>query len=282
MDGTPDSRVRNSPTPGGSHTATKAPVIKDVRVLYQKGFISEAQLNAELRKSTVDADAAYKEVCALVNFIDPALVPNGKPTSAKNRNSAQAHSNTPPTASEKSKQASTAEELLINKYKSQNYCFIKSKDPKTSLISSLVKLFFGDSINDHETKITAYQKSLNEWLISQKRNGLNKGDMVESEHIHYFVETMKTDKNLVQHDFTVEIWRANDKGEPVKFGIGDGKNKVILFQGEQEFMAVVPPKRISNTNRPTVDNLMDGDSSEAINDRITNYSDSIDNDSDNV
>lgn len=247
MDGTPDidaTSTRRGPGPSGLPPTTRVPTIKDPLVLYQKGFISKAQLKAETSKSREDADAAHKEVCALVGWIDPKTPPI--PTGKKNS----------PIVKYSEEQA---EKALIKKYEKENYQFISSKTSTDSLISSLLKLFSNDLQTDHQPTVKTYRDKLNALRKNQKRTVLTEKDSVKDEHIHDIVEEMKKDKSLLLRERAVEIWRANDQGEVVKFCIGSGTEKVILFQRKNEFTAVIP--RQKQTSIDTLTGVDDDDPS---------------------
>ncbi|WP_194712322.1 hypothetical protein [Noviherbaspirillum soli] len=238
MDGTPGSTStgRNSNGPGGLPPTPRVPTIKDPFVLYQKGFISEAQLKAETSKSRENAKTAWQEVRALVGWIDSkaAATQTGKKNS--------------PVAKLSEKKA---EEALIQKYQKDGYQFIQSKTPTDSLISSLLTLFSNDVQANHQAKIKTYRDKLNTFLTTQNRATLKEKDSARDEHIHDIVKKMRNDKGLKFRDRAVEIWRANDRGEVVKLCLGDGAEKVILFQQRNKFSAVIPPQKQTPAVTPT-------------------------------
>lgn len=166
MDGTGGTtgKNRNTGTPGAVPPKPPAPT---ATTLYQTGFISEAQLHAEISKSKEKADAAYIEVCALVNFIDPSVTITRKNTSGADKNSSQTNPTSSFTPQEKSKRS---EELLIENYQKKNYSFIKSKDSKNSLTASLLKLFSGDHNSAHQTKIKRVPDQVEQFVESSKTN----------------------------------------------------------------------------------------------------------------
>lgn len=265
MDGTPNttSPKRSSNGPSSLPPRPKAPTIKDPLVLYQKGFISEAQLKAEISKSKEDAKAAYKEARALVDWTNSKAppIPNGKKNSPTVKYSAD-----------------EAEKVLINKYRAEGYQFIKNTTLTDSLITSLLKIFSNDFQTDHQAKVNTYREKLNTLLKNQNRTVLKYKDLAKDEHIHDIVKQMRKDTSLTFRDRAVEIWRANDKGEVVKFCIGSSTEKVILFQTENEFTAVIPPQK----QNPRVSPEDSGDHSDSpvYESWHNDYSDN-DNDNDN-
>jgi hypothetical protein len=278
MDGTGGTtgKNRNTGTPGAMPPKPPAPT---ATTLYQTGFISEAQLHAEISKSKEKADAAYMEVCALVNFIDPSVTITRKNTSGADKNSSQTNPTSSFTPQEKSKRS---EELLIENYQKKNYSFIKSKDSKNSLTASLLKLFSGDHNSAHQTKLNEYRTKLNSSLKAQKRTELNDKDPEKSEHLHDILDEMRKDKTLKYRNCTVEIWRANDKGEPIKFCIGSGTDRVILFEREGEFMAVMPPQKSPHHTDTLPSDFSDDDRSNTITNNNSNSNSDSDNDADNL
>lgn len=263
MDGTSNTTSPKRSSNGHSSLPSrpKAPTIKDPLVLYQKGFISEAQLKAEISKSKEDAKAACKEARALVGWTDPKApsISNGGKNSPTVKYSAD-----------------EAEKVLMKKYTAEGYQFIKSTTSIDSLISSLLKIFSNNFQTDHQAEVKTYRENLNTLLKNQNRNVLKDKDLAKDEHIHDIVDQMRKDTSLIFRDRALEIWRANDKGEVVKFCIGSGTEKVILFEAKNEFTAVMPPQKQNPRVRPK--NSGDDSDSPVYESWGNDYSD---NDSDN-
>lgn len=149
---------------------------------------------------------------------------------------------------------------LVNKYTKEGYRFVQSSNLNhncliISILQHLTKDYEEKSIVNHLADAKPFRDKLN---IELKRN-LSKAQkekfdqfaMLESDNLTFLLSEMKKEERFKDKDLTVEIWTAGQNGEKVAFDIGNGKERVIIFQKTDHFVAVIPPKKASNSSNTT-------------------------------
>lgn len=255
MDG--DNSVKRTRTNTPDNLANDKPVqmIKDPQVLYQKGFISEAQLRAQVSQSKQALEDANKEVENLAFHLTKTLTAQQAKTS-KN-------------------ELTSSEKQLIAKYKSLGYKFEPAKINAENAIKLLISPGSPGEINDGP--VNTYLSELNSRSRTPNTPAWNKDTNITLNHFHTLMETYQALNPGKSPDLSVEIWHANDNKEPVKFQVGSGKYKLILLETQQGLFKVTSPNKGQPTSK--VRNRFDDSDDDGSNGgSVNDHSNDADND----
>jgi hypothetical protein len=225
----------NSNRPAATFNPSSATYYDD---LHKAGFISGAQLAAAHSGDRSDADAADAQVLSLVTFTaERPLTP---------KQSTAIHSGVHVSHEDRHTQQRGRDALLKAKYLKEGYQFANSKvADHNCLITSILQHVKKDFATNHQVLAQEYRKKLNSHLQQNLTPLLKKkflkNDLLDAHHADWLLKEMAKDPRFKNHDLIVELWVADDKGEPVRFTFGEGKTRVIIFNSTDHYEAVVPP-----------------------------------------
>lgn len=265
------SPTRKHSTPGSPAPAPKTPTITDPKVLYQKGFISQAQMTAAITKSEKACREAFNDVCLAFNFESLMEGTTQRPA-------------TSPDNMEKLLKSTQAKDWKFTACREGND---QKSTVDNSLITALLKLSpsdLGRSQKDefYKTKIKQYRIEIAGLLMEHKAKQeaetdknkrektpvLRKNDSIDLEHLPFLIKAMQKDKSLTNTDFKIELWRASNTGQPVKLSLLDGTNPVVLFKGTDGFMVVTSKKNNSADDGPIIEEISDDNDNDNDNDNV--------------
>jgi hypothetical protein len=225
--------------------------------LHKAGFISDAQLAAVKSENRSNADAADAE--ALKKGVADSLS-SIKTFTAEHpltpKQSKAIHSRELVSTEELHNGQRAKDKLLKQNYLAKGYVFKDSKvRDHNCLITSILQHAKKDYGTNHQVLAQEYRDRLNthlqQGMTSAQKEKFLKNDLLDAHHTDWLLKEMAKDPGFKNHNLTVELWVADDKGEPVPFTFGGGKTKVIIFNSTDHFEAVIPPSSSATTAGPT-------------------------------
>ena len=153
---------------------------------------------------------------------------------------------------------------LIKKYQAEGYRFIKSSNKDHNcLIVSILQHLTGDYSEDGIKKHLQDASKYREWLNAQLTKNFSKVQkenfyqfaMLHAEDLNLLLPKMKKEPRFKDKDLTVEIWTAGENGEKVSYDVNAGKERVLIFQQTDHFVAVIPPQRATSSSSTTAQTI---------------------------
>jgi hypothetical protein len=225
----------NSNRPAATFNPSSATYHDD---LHKAGFISDAQLAAAHSGDRSEADAAYVQVLSLLTFAAE------RPLTRKQ--SKAIHSGPQVSIEDLHTRQRERDALLRAKYLAKGYRFENSRvADHNCLITSILQHVTKDFTTNHSTLAHEYREKLNNHLqrnlTPAQKKKFAKNDLLDAYHADWLLKELAKDPRFKNHDLIVELWVADDKGEPVRFTFGEGKTSVIIFNSTDHFEAVTLP-----------------------------------------
>ena len=200
--------------------------------LHKEGFISDAQLAAAKSADKTDASKADKEVLDLATFTSQRpLTEKQSEVIGSNFNSSQRE----------------RDRNLEARYTKAGYQFKRNKGKDHNcLIISILQHLTGNYASEHNVKAKEYRikldSKLKQNLTAAQKAAFPEHQMLMPDDLNLLLPELEKDFKLGdEKKLTVEFWMADAQGEPIKFSIGGGKQKVVIFQRADHFEAVLCP-----------------------------------------
>lgn len=212
--------------------------------LHKAGFISDAQLAAANSGNRTDAEAADAQVLSIHTFTAE------RPLTQKQ--SSVIHPVAPVSSAELHAKQRVRDALLKEKFIKDGCKFIDNKvENHNCLITSILQHATENYTENHPVIAAEYREKLNAHLqrdlTPEQKKKFPKNDLLDGDHTHWLLKEMAKDSRIKRKDLAIELWVADDKGDPVGFSFGEGKTKAIIFNSTDHFEAVILPPVSANT-----------------------------------
>ena len=220
------------------------------QALHKAGYITDAQLAAAKSGDPTAMEKADKEAFLLASLTSRRTLTQRQATNIDGSDGTEETEGPGTAFLEKQRKR---DKSLKENYTKKGYTFVPAGSKNHNcLITSLLQHGTNDYTTNHDSKTAAYRKSLNtklkQKLTQEQKKRFWDNDLLDADNIDWLLKKMAKDPTLTNKDLSVEVWTANDEGEPISLTFGEGKTRVILFNSTDHFEAVRPPSQLDEKN----------------------------------